>query len=132
MDLKIDKLKEKRNVFKRLDIMWRGRVYSIKAAISIERAIAGMKKRRWFSFKGLRKGELFKLNPWIEYVASHSELTYLAAINLYDKCINLPIKLTRRQTKRLTTLIMDQGSRGYAGLAIDIGMLAASIKGIKK
>jgi hypothetical protein len=70
-------------MFIRINAMLRRFKYSIIAAILFERAISGMKKRRWFSYKGLKKGELFKLNPWIEYIATHSTLNYVSAIDFY-------------------------------------------------
>jgi hypothetical protein len=94
--------KGREKMFIRINAMLRGFKYSIIAAISFERAISGMKRRRWFSHKGLKKGELFKLNPWIEYIA--------------------------RRAKLLTKRIIDQANCGIIGPGISIGMLAISIE----
>ena len=105
-----------------------GFLYVIKAVISFERAIAEIKKRRWFSYKGLKKGEPFTLNPWIEYIAIHSMLNYASAIDLYDKCTSLHWKVTRRRAKLLTKLIMEQANCGVVGTEIDVGIIVAVIK----
>ena len=115
-------------LIKRITAMLGGFLYVIKAVISFERAIAEIKKRRWFSYKGLKKGELFTLNPWIEYIAIHSTLNYASAIDLYDKCTGLPWKWTRRRAKLLTKLIIDQANCGVTGTAIDVGRIAALIE----
>lgn len=101
---------------------------AIKAAVVFQRAINGLKTRQWFSYKDLRKGELFKLNPWIDYVTTHSELTYTDAIGLYDELTSLPFDLTQRRVTRITQLIMDTANLGVEGRVIDVGLLAASIE----
>jgi hypothetical protein len=119
-------------MFRRIrTILW-GIKYSIEQAIAFKRAITGLQKRRVFSFKKLRKGELFKLNPWIEYVAMHSSLSYVEAIDLYDKFSRLPWKLTNHRINLLTKLIMEQAGKGIPGNGIDILKLAADIEGIEK
>ena len=115
-------------MFIRTNAVLRRFKYSIIAAISFERAIAGLQKRRWFSYKGLKKGELFTLNPWIEYIAIHSTLNYASAIDLYDKCTGLPWKWTRRRAKLLTKLIIDQANCGVAGTAIGVCTIVTLIE----
>ena len=119
-------------MFIRIRVVLWGIKYSIEKTIAFERVIKGLQKRRMFSFKKLRKGELFKLNPWIEYVATHSMLSYVNAIDLYDKCTSLPWKVTRRRARLLTKLIIDQANSGVVGTGIDVGMIAALIEGVEK
>ena len=119
-------------LIKKINGMLQGFKHLINTVISFERAIAGMKRRRWFSYKGLKKGELFTLNPWIEYIAIHSTLNYVSAIDLYDKCTSLPWKVTRRRARLLTKLIIDQANSGVVGTGIDVGMIAALIEGVEK
>ena len=119
-------------LIKKINVMLQGFKHLINTAISFERAISGMKRRRWFSYKGLKKGELFTLNPWIEYIAIHSTLNYASAIDLYDKCTSLPWKVTRRRAKLLTKLIMEQANYGGTGTEIDVGTIAVLIEGVEK
>ena len=119
-------------MFRRIRVVLWGIKYSIEKTIAFKRAISGLQKRRMFSFKKLRKGELFKLNPWIDYVATHSMLSYVSVIDLYDKLIGLPWKLTRRRATLLTKLIIDQANCGVAGTAIDVGTIAVLIEGVEK
>lgn len=125
-------------MIKKLNVRsWR-LIHRIRAAIEFERCLKGLSSRKWFSFKRLRKGELFKLNSWIEYLAKHSQLNYVAAIDLYDRVTGLPCKLTRRRAARLTQLIIEASNVGVSRAAIDVGPLMASIemneikKGAKK
>jgi YHS domain-containing protein len=99
----------------------------MKDVIERERAICGLIGGKWFYFAHLKKEELFKLNPWIEYISTHTTLSYAETINLYDKCTSLPIKLTRRKARMLTKLIIEQTAAGVAWM-IDPAMLVATME----
>jgi hypothetical protein len=110
-------------MIKKLNVsVWR-LIDKIRAVIEFECCLKALSSRRWFSFKRLQKGELFKLNSWIGYMPKHTQLRYKYAIELYNMLITLPVKFTRRRAKRVTKAIIDLSNRGYSLEVIKSAMM---------
>jgi hypothetical protein len=65
--------------------------------------------------KALKPGTSFaRQEVWILYVTHHSTLSYTDAAEIYDRCLQLPMKFNKRNAKTLTELVLKITASGYS------------------
>jgi hypothetical protein len=102
-------------MFIRIKVLYRSIIYAIKKAYVYEIAIHELGKHTY----------QMKVNPWIEYIASRSPMTYQDAIAMYDFYGRLPIVFSRKKAKVFSNLVIEMAGCGYSISGIKAGLLIA-------
>ena len=108
-------------MFNRIKVLYRSVVYTLRTCYEYERGIHELRRHAFY----------WKLNPWIEYVAIHSQLNYLDAIEIYNVYNRLSIASTRKRAKMFTKLVIDMAGCGCS-VSLIKGYLIAALEEAEK